>query len=308
MEFTLDMGSWNSVFAVPHELVNNHIKLCSQNELKFILWVFANPMEKISAEKIFESTGISTDLFEDCLEYWIQVGLLKKENTSVSKAEKTTTTKDVIKTEKPRSLKMLRPDSIHIANRINESKTLANLFSEAQSILGKTLSPTMSAILLNAFDDYLLPVEVILMLLSYCASTERTSTHYIENMVKNWYESAVDSLEKAEEKIIELSEKNRAWKEFSAILGISSRSPVKTEEKLSYQAICEMKFSKELIRLCYEECVKATGKYQIRYMEKVFNSWYEKGFKTPFDVVSAKEENKKKDETKRETSYDLSDF
>ena len=303
MEFFLNTSSF---FTVPFDLVAKHLKLSSENELKFILFVLAHPNQKFSNLEISEKTGIDENLIEDCYEYWKQKELIRNEK-SIKKPqveENVVTENKQIKTSTRR--KMLRPDSIYIAQRSNESEEIASLLSEAQSILGKTLSPALSSVFLIAHDDYLLPCEVILMLLSYCASVEKTSTSYIENMVKQWYEDDVISLTLAENKIKELGIRNLAWKEFSSCIGINNRNPVKSEQELSYMVLEEMKFSSDMIKLCYEECVEATGKYQIKYMKKIFESWYEKGYKNPFDVNNAKQ-NANADK-KSEKSYDLSGF
>ncbi len=310
MPLSLNMGSWNSVFAVPYELIEKHIKLCSQNELKFILWIFANPNKSIEKEELCRETGIKESFFDDCLEYWIQQNLIINENSKLSASNTTPETISPKQEEQPKpeksKRKMLRPDSIHIAQRVKESVSLQNLFSEAQSILGKTLSPSLSSIILIAYDDYLLPIEVILMLLSYCVMNEKTTTHYIELKLKQWYEDGVTTLDLAEEKIRQSNEKSAAWKEFVSIIGIPFRNPIKTESELSFQVLCEQKFSKEMILLCYEKCVEGTGKYNAKYMKKIFDSWIEKNIKSVSEVVSF--EKQAEMTKKRQTSFDLDDF
>lgn len=312
MNLKLNIGIWNKIFAVPHELVEKHLKLCSAYELKFILWLFANPEREIDKEVIFKETGIPTFAVDDCLEYWLQAGLLKQNENELginAQAEKPKLNEIAMPAPKDVPMKkMLRPDGIYIAKRLNESPELAHVFEHAEAVFGKMISPSLSAVLIIAHDDYALPCEVIVMLLSYCASIEKTSTNYIETIVKNWYNNNITSLELAEEKIREINSINHSWKKLTQILEMPFRKASKAEEELAVLAIMTYNFSEEMIKLCYDKCIAGTGKFQCKYMRKIFDSWHQKNLKTPKDVELSDSARKTSKEVQKETSYDLNEF
>ncbi len=50
MSFSINLGNWNSVFAVPSAVVDEHIKLAGSAQLKVLLWVLRHAGEEFSAE------------------------------------------------------------------------------------------------------------------------------------------------------------------------------------------------------------------------------------------------------------------
>ena len=52
MEYKLDLGAWNSVFAVPCNIVDEHLRLAGAAQLKVILWVLRHAGEAFSVEDI----------------------------------------------------------------------------------------------------------------------------------------------------------------------------------------------------------------------------------------------------------------
>lgn len=317
MAFSINMGIWGNVFVMPKIFTEKYLKMCGENELKFILCLFANPNENFDKGNISELTGIPLKYIDDCFDYWLSEGLITLNDTDIDVnfgVQKTKEPAPVQKISEPiiepkieiqKERKMLRPDSIQIAKRINENPEIAFIFSHSEQILGKTMSPSLSAVLLIAYDDYNLPAEVLCMLVSYCVDVKRTSTPFIESMTKRWHKEQISDLNQAETKIKEMALQNESWKRFSALVGLNFRSPSEAESIFCYETIMVMGFSDEMIKLCYDTCIDNIGKYQHKYMAKVFKDWYGKKLKTPEQV---KEFNTNKQEEKRETSYDIDDF
>ena len=52
MSFSINLGAWNSVFAVPCSLVDQHIKLAGALQLKVLLWVLRHAGESLTVEGI----------------------------------------------------------------------------------------------------------------------------------------------------------------------------------------------------------------------------------------------------------------
>lgn len=320
MDYRLDMGAWNQVFAVPSALVDQHIKLAGKEQLQVILWVLRHGGERFSPETLSEALGVSPDTVQDALEYWCDRGLLAAEGEALRPAplpEKT----ESVPVPQPRQLepaprelppkkRMLRPDGEHLAARMAESEAMRFLMQEAEAVLGKTLSPAMTSLLVTVTDDYGLPVEVVVMLLHYVAEVSKTGTSYIDAVAREWAEAGIFSVAAAEERLRALSKERQAWARVSAAAGLSKRAPSKTEAQRAVRWVEEWHFSDEMLSAAYDACAEHTGKFSAAYMDKVLFSWYEKGIHTPEELAESRRavQGKAQEESRSGKSYDIDEL
>ena len=231
MSYKLDLGVWNGIFAVPNLLVDKYLKLARGNEIKVILYALRHGGEELNIEEIAKATAMSEEAVEEAFEYWLQQGLVERDGrVLVPKEEKRTSeaneefkieVKATVKEEiKPHKFRAVRPDSLYVAKRINETEELRNLIAEIEMCLGKTITPTLLSTIVNAYDDYNLPAEVIMMLFSYVKKIGKTSTPYIESVIHEWGMSGVNSAEAADSKIKDLDDKSIAWKKVVRIFSM----------------------------------------------------------------------------------------
>lgn len=321
MRYCMDMGLWNTVFAVPKALVDKHIKLAGKEQLKTILWLLAHSGEPISIKEISLATGITIENAEDAVLYWLNCGFIHEEDseTQVKPNQIKAASKVIVQTEEPENVveekialvpkkRLIRPDGHYVATRINESPEIQYMIQEAQMVLGKTISPALSAALVAIHEDYGIPVEVVMMLINYVKEAGKTGTGYIESVAKDWYESNIFTIESAEQKLLELSEMRLAWRKFVSTIGIHDRPPSKKEEKVTYTWFSVWKMSTDMISEAYERCVNATGKLNMAYINKIIESWHNLGYKSIKDVNEAEEKRKGKQEKRNEKSYDLDEI
>ncbi len=306
MSFYLNLGVWSSVFAVPQVLIDKYIKVCNESQLKLILFLLRYPEENINEEFIYNKTGIPIKEISSAIDFWLSEGLVSRAGSEIVPSASVVEVSKEIKNET--TPKMLRADSLHIAKRLKESQNLAYLFSDAEAILGKTLSPSFCSVLLISHDDYNLPVEVILMLISHCVTVGRTSTTFIENTSKKWHELGVSTIQQAETMISEMNERDEAWKRLSSMLSIGARQPTKKELELAYEALVMLKFSAEMIGIAYEKTVDGTGKFQPTYMLKILKNWHKNSIITPQDLEEFEKKAKPTKSKEEKTSYNLDDF
>ena len=102
---------------------------------------------------------------------------------------------------------------------------------EAQQILGRTISPALSSILLSIHDDDGLPVDVIIMLLAYVKSIGKDNSNYIESVAKNWAQKKSSPTSRRKKNCGSSSETAQMWRNVENALGISHRSPSAREEQ-----------------------------------------------------------------------------
>ena len=315
MEYSLDIGAWNTVFAVPCALVDRHIRLAGKEQLQVILWLLRHAGESFSAEHLADALGISRDSALDALDYWKDRGLIaeksgtlfpvpqetapqkQKAAPAAEKPEETADTKQM-----PPKKRLAKPDAAYLAARMKQSDTIRTLLQEAEATLG-ILSPAMTSVVIASTDDYGLPAEVVVMLLHYAKEVGKTGTAYIDSVARDWAESGVFTLEAAEAKLQELSEKRLAWGKVSSAAGLVKRSPSKKEEEAAYRWVYKWGFLPELLTAAYERCVDNTGKFSAAYMNRILERWHKKNIKT-LEQVDAEEQSKNEEKSKN-TSYDI---
>ena len=317
MGYALQLGAWSSVFAVPGALVDRYIKTADGDQLKVILWLLRNNGRSYSAEEIGEAVGLNGAQAERAVQFWVQNGLLQKEEAPLSTtlqpaaaaaaAVAASTPAPAARPAAPR--RMLRPDGVYISELVETSPTIRRLVEEAESMLGKTLSPALSGTLIQAHEDYGLPCEVILMLVAYANKIGRANTSYIESTVRNWADSNILSIEAAEEKLRELDETAIAWKRCEQAFGRTSRrAPSRNEGQYAHRWVCEWGMPDELLNEAYNRCVDNTGKVNMKYINAILERWHKSGIRTLKEAVDEKLAAEARREPKHTPSYDLDEY
>lgn len=323
MGYALQLGAWSSVFAVPGALIDHYIKTASGDQLKVILWLLRHNGRSFSAEELADALGLTAQSAEQAVRFWVQNGLLTEENDILSSTLRPAVQMPhaapaAAPSEPPAAVpaphvsaaaaprRMLRPDGIYISDRIEASPNIRRLVEEAESMLGKTLSPALSGTLIQAHEDYGLPCEVVLMLVAYANKIGRANTSYIESTVRNWADANIMSIEAAEEKIRELDDTAVAWKRCERAFGMTSRrAPSKNEGQYAHKWIIEWKMPDELLNEAYNRCADHTGKFSMKYIDVVLERWHQEGIRTLKDAIDEKIANDARRESQHGPSYDL---
>lgn len=328
MSFLINLGNWNSIFAVPTAVVDKHIKLAGAAQLKVLLWVLRHAGEDFSINDLAAVLSMHSADVKDAMQYWIETGLIINKNNILSPSEQIITDKDennntesisennsvVHANVKPKSRALSRPqqpDPAFVAKRIAENDDISSLMQEAQVILGRMISNADCSILLMIHDNDGLPIDVILMLLQYAVSIGKRNMKYIEKIAISWAEEEIDTIQKAEKKIRELELHKRAWKRVESIIGIEHRSPTSSEDEMTNRWINEWKYSDEMIREAYERCVNAKGKYIARYIDSIIKRWYKTGIVNIKQAIEEKSVSLKQSEHAKEqsqASYDIDEY
>ncbi len=89
MEYNLNLGAWASVFAVPSEIVDKHIKLAGAAQLKVILWFLRHAGENFTVEDIAESLSMQNADVRDSLQYWVETGVISMNEGIITPVNKT---------------------------------------------------------------------------------------------------------------------------------------------------------------------------------------------------------------------------
>ena len=182
-----------------------------------------------------------------------------------------------------------------IVRRCKENGEFAVVVAEAQTALTHTLSSVEMKTLFGIYDYLALPPEVIMMLINYCVARcreqstpdhpRRPSMRNIEKEAYNWVHQEILTLDQAEEYIRRQRERRDALGRAKAAVGIHGRELAPTETKY-LSAWLDMGFDEDALAIGYDRTITNTGALKWSYMNKIMQSWHEKGLHSAEEIES----------------------
>lgn len=331
MAYKLNLGAWGSVFAVPSAVVDEHLKVASANQLKVLLYLLKNNNLSLDNPSLGEALGMHPEDVADSLCFWVQRGLLSSDNGEITPAEAekasaesvavtiTASSSEVVEPKKPKRpvSRPVKPEPAFVARRLGSDEGLRMLMDEAQRIFGRVISNNDAATLVMLHDTDGLPVDVILMLLQYCADNNNSSMRAVEKIGIEWGSGGINTVALAEEKIRTLTETYSYFNRVARTFGMKNvGSPTKKQLGFASCWVSTWSFSDDMLRLAYEKCVDTKGVLNMDYINGILKKWFMAGWKNPDEVVSevpkAETKTSSKPQTKKpknapesDASYDI---
>lgn len=316
MDFKINPSVYTSMCPIPVSVIDENIKLASASQLKTILYFFRKSTtgEVINVEDISKAIGYDKEDCEDALIYWSERGILIKENDEVDfTAPAVNPTND--NSQKAENIVSeipnIKPSFDQVEQRLNESEDLKLLFNEINSMLGKTIGFSGQSTILMIHDNYGLPVEVILMLVSYAKSIGSIGMAQISSLAKKWADKEIFSVELAEEYIDEQTRVDSIWKSFKTLSGVKNEYPTTKQREYFNKWSKVYNMSVEMIYYAYEISIEQTSKFSLPYVDKILKNWFDSKFKSVEDVKEYeknKQNNKSDNVNKNKASYDVSKY
>lgn len=326
MAYNLNLGAWGSVFAVPSVVVDEHIKIASAYHLKVLLYLLKNNNTPQSDETIASALGMHTDDVKDCLSFWVERKVISVTDEVVTphkeepKEETTVTafsvpqpeTEEKPKRKLPSATRPVRPEPGYVLKCIASDPEVAVLMDEAQLVFGRLLSNAEIGTLVMLRDTYGLPVDVIIMLMQYCADNNKATLAHVEKIGIQWGLECINTMALAEEKIRQMTQSYSNFNRVSTTFGLKNAgSPTKKQLEFATTWVSTWSFSDDMLRFAYEKCVDAKGTMNMSYINKILEKWYMAGWKNPDEVKDEAKEPAKKSAKKSskpaeiDTSYDI---
>ncbi len=343
MDYKLNLGSWNNVFAVPSEIVDKHLKLAGAAQLKVLLWFLRHSGEDLAVENIAEALSMQSADVRDCLQYWVETGIISVDGGVISPSDPVCEGEDKAQAPEPAPVQAVRadntenpagaqnthagsnvendaeakvkqrrvlsrpskPDMKYLSRRIDEDSGVAYLMNAADEIFGRITSNNDKAVLLLIHEHDGLPVEVIIMLLQYALSIGKLNMRYVEKVAMSWADEEINTLELAEKKIEKLTKGRSLARAVQKIIGAEEHDPTEKETAAASKWMEDWKFKPDMIRAAYERCVDTKGKYIPKYTDKILEAWFNKGI---FTVEQANAEQTSKTQRSKDSfgaAYDI---
>lgn len=305
---------WNGgIFNVPSMLVDKYLKLASEYQLKSLLYILRNNGQA-SSEDIAKALGQTVGDIDNLLEFWVEEGLLSADGKAVEVVQPVSEKKaeeHAHQVKETLSAPRLSPKDIVAVLRDDEK--LRFLLTEAQKVLGRSISHAEQEMLINMVNYYGLKAEVVLMILEFyrCEKEKGRSIgiSYVNAMAKNWADEGIDSIAEAEEKLKEIERSDRLWNEIIAVTGIRHRRPTVKQREMVNGWFED--FDITMISLAADIMKENTPEPKLTYMNSVLKKWKKDGITSPVQVKAQQEEfakkkaEKKDNKLKSKPSYDL---
>lgn len=315
MNYSLDAGAWNSVFAVPTSVVDKYIKLADGASIKLLMYLLRHGGESFTEEQLKNALGIKRDgELEDAAMFWFQRGIIRMDEgtlipTDDNAQERLPEMESAEPEQKPSSIRKVADTgsgaviytSRDIAQRINTDSAVNFLFKEVQGLYGRVLKTTESRMVLQLTDFYGLPAEVAVMLLKYCFRVGKTTPNYILATAQDWVNENIRTVSEADAHLLKLE------KRFSVEENLRRAMDMKT--KFSPNQLTYIKtwsedwgFAEDMIILAYEITLDKTGSLNFSYTNKILENWKNSGIFNTADAKRESEERRGKSAKKKPDS------
>lgn len=306
MSYKINATALKEVALVPARVPDKLIKLSSEFQLKVLLVALRLDLNDIDPLKIAQRLCAKPKDVEDSLAYWVECGILLSENLS-SAPEISQDIQDVA--EPVATVSHAKPTREDVLMRGTSSPEVAFMLREAQMKFGRPLKQNESATLLWLYDDEKMQIAVILLLIAFATSENKTTASFIERTALSWIKSGVKTVEDAEREIFNYHTKKSAWGIVEKSFGIAHRKPSAKESDLACKWVEEYKFGSDILKAAYDMCVDTTSKFSLPYISKILENWHRNNVKTVEDAkkLSEKSEKTKKSDTGFST-YNLESY
>lgn len=292
MEYSVNPSVFSSVFTVPCDVADKHLKLASYSQLRVLLYVMRNISSGIVPEVIAKELSLPQSEVEDALLYWAQSGILNSTQPAVHMAAPKTAV-----------IEASMPSREDVIKRGMEDEKVMLLLREAQLKFGRNLKNNESSLLIFLYDDCGMDVSVILMLLQYAASENRCNISFIRSTATKWINEGIENVIDAERAIARQAKQKIAWKIVERAFGIDSRRPSEKELALSALWVDEWQMPEEVLRCAYDACIDSKAKLSIPYIAKILESWHAKGYTSVAQIKQAQQDHSAKKEKQSKHSY-----
>lgn len=332
MSIQINLGAWRSVFAVPSQIVDEGLKFADGVKLKVLLYVLRNADSRLELEAVSKATGVNVTDIPEALEYWVSRGVLKKDDNTYMPGQAETAAAappppeaapvppvpaaqavaQEVEEQKKRFVvtKPQKPDYVFTAQRLAVDEELKILVSEAQTMLGKTLSNSDVATLLMLKDTCGLRLDVILMLIQYCVGIDKGNMRTVEKIGVSWADEGINSVEAADHKIAQANHFSKCFSLVSSVFGMKNTgSPTKKQLEYAAKWVGEWRFSAPMLREAYERCVDSKGELKFNYIDGILRKWEAQDIKNLEELQQRDNASpSQKPEKSKRSSYDINEL
>ncbi len=308
--FEISPKVYSSMFSLPTEIADKGLKFATGEQLKVIIAIFRNP--EITTEEIAKKTNLSPNAVKECVEYWVDNGILKNGKTE----EIVKTEKQIAVEEKPKmplpEIRFTNPTQAEINAVLKKNGAVKRLFDEAQEILGKTLGYTMQCTIYSIVYQYGITPDVANCLLYFAKSIDNTSQNDLVKIAKYWAENGITDMNSADDYITETEKALNLFRELAKNTNNDSSTPTFAVLELFCEWI-RWGYTIKEVQKAFDimKAEKQTGRLvwnNVTHMNGTIKNWRKQGMQNLEEIEKGtKKFQSKTQKTKqeKETSFDV---
>lgn len=308
----------NKSVPLPMEFINKYMISANATYVKVYLYGLLKCYEgeeDVSNAAIAEALDILETDVSKAWRYWKKVGLVHSEGKGIlifdavgTEPVKEESSKTDAPKEQPKesSEKTKNASMKDISKAMGINPKMKETVTMAEQLLKKPLTQREITSLYSFMQDYSMTQEMVLLLLEYCVTMDKTNFSYIEKVADGWREQGINTLADATKVLNRLNKEVRMQKKCKKIFGLD-RELSQTELNYIARWVSEFSMSEAMIRTAYEKTVTNTGKISMPYMNTILKSWFEKGIKT-VSQIQEKESLPTQKSKSRTADYQLDDM
>ncbi len=303
MNYSLDAGAWNSVFAVPSSVVDKYIKLADGASLKLLLYLLRHGGEQFTEEQLRDALNIKRGgELEDAAMFWFQRGIIRMDDGELTPTDDSVQERlpeagepepEKMQTSSLRKVAVNNGSAIYtagdIAQRIKTDGAIEFLFKEVQQLYGRPLKNPESRVVLQLTDFYGLPAEVAIMLMKYCFRIGKTSQNYILTAAQDWVNENIRTVDEADQHLQKLEKRYSVEEHLRQAMDMKTTfSPNQLNFIKTWTE--EWGFGEDMIILAYQITLDNKGSLNFNYTNKILENWKNAGVYTTDDAKRSSEE------------------
>lgn len=323
MEFKVNSGTWGNMFGVPCVVADNLLKIASGAQIKVLMYILRNSGKDCSYEEISFNTGVTLQEAQDSVNFWQQANIVVPDKPAESiqldffstQPPELQNVTETVPENPPEQKKIIPSESkrrhwtgTEILKLKMESSDMAELFNAVQSVLGN-LNHMQCENIVNMHEDLGMSKEVIMTLIGYCKSINKTHPNYIYERAYQWAKDNIVTQEQAEKEVQRLSVCNEYKYQVMRIVKLDRLSD--NQEKL-IECWKNWNISLEMIEYAYQKALDNEIKIVLKYMNGIIKKWHDKGITSLKDAqkddkLHKQESDKKnsKKEVKKDDNFDV---
>ena len=296
---------------IPLDFINKYMLTANATYVKVYLYGLAKCYEgeaDITNESIAQALDILETDVSKAWRYWKKAGLVHSEGKGVLVFDPMpiTETKEASAKENEKEPSSENSSMKEISKAMGINPKMKETVAMAEQLLKKPLSQREVTSLYTFMQEYSMSQEMIIVLLEYCVTLDKTSFSYIEKVAQGWNEQGITTLREATKVLNRLAKEINMVKKCKKMFGLE-RDLSQTEKNYISHWVSELSMSEAMIRNAYERTVSNTGKISMPYMNSILKSWFEKGIKTVAQIAEKESQPLKKEKGKN-SGYQLDDM
>ncbi len=221
--FKINPKVYSSMFSLPTEIIDKGLKFATGEQIKVILCIFRNP--EITSEDIAKKTNLSKNEVEECVEYWVDSGVLVASRVQeVIKTEMQIAPVEKVKKPLP-EIRYTRPTQEEINKILKGRSSIKRLFDEAQQILGVTIGYSMQCTIHAVVYCYGIKPDVANCLLHFAKNIDATSQEDIQKIAQYWHDNGITDMISADDYINETDKALSVFRELAVRTNNDTSTP-----------------------------------------------------------------------------------